>query len=127
MQGYGREQKGKNENEYGYFLGFWKNIKFDFSWNFFSVLKAVKCQPKNCKNVSVIFKYRPCKDGNARFTTVPLKRYSDQKCERYTRFSDSKLFRWVSPLNLISEHFRRESANKINSYENHSYLIRQRC
>ena len=35
MQGYGREQKGKNENEYGYFLGFWKNIKCDLLKFFF--------------------------------------------------------------------------------------------
>ena len=28
----------------------------------------------------------PCKDGNARFTTVPLKLYSDYRCGRYSRF-----------------------------------------
>ena len=32
----------------------------------------------------------PCKDGNARFTMVPLKAKSEQKCLRYFRFSDSK-------------------------------------
>ena len=29
-------------------------------------------------------------DGNARFTTVLLKSWSDQKCEKYRRFPDSK-------------------------------------
>jgi len=29
------------------------------------------------------------KDGNARYPMIPLKSYSDQKCGRYRRFSDS--------------------------------------
>ena len=32
----------------------------------------------------------PCKDGNARFTTVPLKPFSDQYSEGYFRFSRVK-------------------------------------
>ena len=43
----------------------------------------------------------PCKDGNARFTTIPLKPVSDKKkYKRYRRFSDSKspLFLLISPL-----------------------------
>ena len=31
-------------------------------------------------SVSVISSEPPCKDGNARFTTIPLKSLSDQKC-----------------------------------------------
>ena len=36
--------------------------------------------------VSVISSDPPWKDGNARFTTVPLKPKSDQKCGRYRCF-----------------------------------------
>ena len=43
-------------------------------------------------NVSVISSELSCKDGNARFRTVPLKPLSDQKCERYCRFSRFKGF-----------------------------------
>ena len=32
--------------------------------------------------VSVISSYPPCRDGNVRFTKVPLKPWSDQTCER---------------------------------------------
>ena len=39
---------------------------------------------------SVYLSDPPCKDGNARFTTVPLKLQSNQKCERYCYFSVSK-------------------------------------
>ena len=36
--------------------------------------------------VSVISSDSSCKDDDARFTTVPLKPFSDQKCGRYRRF-----------------------------------------
>ena len=45
-----------------------------------------------------------CKDGNARFTTIPLKPLSDQICGRYCRFSSFKVFNSVHsfpvPINL---------------------------
>ena len=44
------------------------------------------------------------KDGNTRFTTVPLKPLSDQICGRYCRFSSFKVFNSVHsfpvPINL---------------------------
>ena len=39
------------------------------------------------ETITVISSKPRCKDYNARFTTEP---YTDQKCERYCRFSDSK-------------------------------------
>ena len=38
--------------------------------------------------VSVILSRTPGKDGNARFTTEPMKPKSDQKCGGYLRFSE---------------------------------------
>ena len=40
--------------------------------------------------ISVISSDPPCKNGNARFTMIPLQRFTDKKCGRYRRFSDSK-------------------------------------
>ena len=40
--------------------------------------------------VSVISSDPPCKDGNALFTTVPLKHLADQFCGRFCQFSISR-------------------------------------
>ena len=40
------------------------------------------------ETVSVILSDPPCKEGNARFTTIPLK--PNQICGRYRRFPGSK-------------------------------------
>ena len=46
--------------------------------------------------VSIISSDPPCKDGYARFRTVPPKPYSDQKWGKW-------IFLWVSPLLLLSK------------------------
>ena len=67
--------------------------------------------------VNVILVEPPSKVGNGRFTTVPLKPWSDQKCGRHRRFLTKKcLFLWVFLLLHTSKncasHFRRETANE---------------
>ena len=46
--------------------------------------------------VNVILVEPPSKVGNGRFTTVPLKPWSDQKCGRHRRFLTKKVFISVS-------------------------------
>ena len=41
----------------------------------------------------VVLSDPPCKDGNARFTTVPLKPLSDQRCGSIVVFLDLKVFK----------------------------------
>ena len=41
----------------------------------------------NIKGTDTISSDPSCKDGNARFTTMPLKPKYDQQCETYRRFS----------------------------------------
>ena len=65
--------------------------------------------------VRVISSDPPCKDGNVRFTTVPLKPLSDPKMWKILSFFQTwKVF--ISPLLLISKkcegHFNRNPQNK---------------
>ena len=61
----------------------------------------------------------PCKDGNARFTTIPLKPVSDKKkYKRYRRFSDSKspLFLLISPLVFFAHDTFEEKSQSFQGY-----------
>ena len=44
-----------------------------------------------------------CKDNNARFTTVPLKPYSDKKCS----FFDSKMFISLNFFIVVEQEMRK--------------------
>ena len=60
-----------------------------FSSLFFLVLRGWLVSLAQLKGtVSVILSDPPCKEGNARFTTIPLK--PNQICGRYRRFPGSK-------------------------------------
>ena len=72
----------------------------------------------------------PCKNGNARFTIVPLKPLSDQKCGRYCRFWLEKcIILRVSPMLFIRKTaqvtFAKNPQMKINSLKKQKlgYLI----
>ena len=64
----------------------------------------------NFKGIVIVFSIDPpCKDGNLRFTMVPLKPLR-QKCGRYRRFSDSKndyfcefLYWFLLTINALSQ------------------------
>ena len=69
-------------------------MKFFFLW--FAQCTHSFLQIKG--TVSVISSNHPCKDGNVRFTTVPLKS-SDQVWNRYPRFFSNWLFSHLWVLN----------------------------
>ena len=67
---------------------------------------------------SLILSHPQCKDGNVRFTTVPLKSLSDQLYERYCRFSRIKSFNskiiYVSAVEMRNSQFSKEKTNFLN-------------
>ena len=75
-----------------YFKGTGVNLTSN-SWNGrgFQILSTVPFK----ETVSVISSDPSCKDGNARFTTIPLKPLSDQVFVRYQCFGFFKLFIFI--------------------------------
>ena len=74
--------------------------------------------------VNALSSHPQCKDGNVRFTTVPLKPLSDKNVVFRTR----KLFiLWVSPLLLINKKctslFHREPENENKQFKETKRLI----
>jgi len=65
--------------------------------------------------VSVISSDPPCKDGNARYTTVPLKALSDDKCGRYCHFSRFKSVPSLILLEMRKSLLKRNFKMKVNS------------
>ena len=69
------------------------------------------------ETVSVILCNPPCKDVNSRFTTVPLKPYSDKNVEDTIVFLTRKVFISVSfsiafCMQEMRNHLRRETTNE---------------
>ena len=79
------------------------------------------------RTVSVNSSNPPSKDGNARFTTVPLKPLSDQHCQGYSRFSrlNSDNFYMFFCRSNAQVTFLAKPQSEMNSFQNykHWYLI----
>ena len=88
--------------------GKYTKLIISFLWDYF-VFKRRRIHINVKRIVIVISIDPPCKDGNTRFSTVPLKPFR-QKCGRYSRFSDSKndyfrefLYWFLLTINALSE------------------------